>query len=219
MDSDEVVHILKRRPTRSPAAENEPLTNHLDDEDEEVAIKKRPRKSCSPAKKTPPAEDLPARSRNGTPGRTPGPRKSKTPSRKSVGKVAPPPLAPPPCAPPPLAPPPLAPPPLAPPPLAPPPCAPGAPPPPCAPGAPPPPPCAPPPPPCAPGAPPPMPAGGSKAGGPKLKPLVWNKVPKNRLKGTVWEMIKVSIHTCYTGLARRAYTVHAPCPRAVHMLS
>lgn len=35
-----------------------------------------------------------------------------------------------------------------------------------------------------------MPAGGSKAGGPKLKPLVWNKVPKNRLKGTVWEMIK-----------------------------
>ena len=183
MDSDEVVHILKRRPTRSPAAENEPLTNHLDDEDEEVAIKKRPRKSCSPAKKTPPAEDLPARSRNGTPGRTPGPRKSKTPSRKSVGKVAPPPLAPPPCAPPPLAPPPLA------------------------------------PPPCAPGAPPPMPAGGSKAGGPKLKPLVWNKVPKNRLKGTVWEMIKVSIHTCYTGLARRAYTVHAPCPRAVHMLS
>ena len=41
-----------------------------------------------------------------------------------------------------------------------------------------------------------MPAGGSKAGGPKLKPLVWNKVPKNRLKGTVWEMIKVVIHTC-----------------------
>ena len=191
MDSDEVVHILKRRPTRSPAAENKPLTNHLEDEDEEVAIKKRPRRSCTPAKKTPTAEDLPARSRNGTPGRTPGPRKTQTPSRKSLGKVAPPPLAPPPCAPPPLAPPPCAPPPLAPPPcapppLAPPPCAPGAPPPPCAPGAPPPP--APPP--------PPMPAGGSKAGGPKLKPLVWNKVPKNRLKGTVWEMIKVVIHTC-----------------------
>ena len=53
MDSDEVVHILKRRPTRSPAAENKPLSNQLDDEDEEVAIKKRPRRSCTPAKKTP----------------------------------------------------------------------------------------------------------------------------------------------------------------------
>ena len=172
MDSDEVVHILKRRPTRSPAAENKPLSNQLDDEDEEVAIKKRPRRSCTPAKKTPSAEELPARSRNGTPGRTPGLRK--TLSRKSVGKAAPPPLAPPACAPPPPLP-------GAPPP---PPCAPGAPPPPCAPGAPPP--CAPPP--------APMPTGGSKAGGPKLKPLVWNKVPKNRLKGTVWEKIKVAMH-------------------------
>ena len=176
-DSDEVVHILKRRPTRSPAAENKPLSNQLDDEDEEVAIKKRPRRSCTPAKETPTAEELPARSRNGTPGRTAGPRKTHTPSRKSVGKAAPPPLAPPPLAPPACAPPSLAPP------L-------------CAPGAPPPPPCAPgaPPPPCAP-PPPPMPTGGSKVGGPKLKPLVWNKVPKNRLKGTVWEKIKVAIHT------------------------
>ena len=86
MDSDEVVHILKRRPTRSPAAENKPLSNQLDDEDEEVAIKKRPRRSCTPAKKTPSAEELPARSRNGTPGRTPGLRK--TLSRKSVGGCA-----------------------------------------------------------------------------------------------------------------------------------
>jgi hypothetical protein len=29
-----------------------------------------------------------------------------------------------------------------------------------------------------------------KASGPKLKPLVWQKVPKNRLKGTVWNDIK-----------------------------
>ena len=28
--------------------------------------------------------------------------------------------------------------------------------------------------------------------GPMLKPLVWNKVPKNRLKGTVWQEIKES---------------------------
>ena len=38
MDSDEVVHILKRRPTRSPAAENKPLSNQLDDEDDEVCV-------------------------------------------------------------------------------------------------------------------------------------------------------------------------------------
>ena len=30
----------------------------------------------------------------------------------------------------------------------------------------------------------------SKYNGPKLKPLVWQKVPKNRLKGTIWQDIK-----------------------------
>ena len=44
---------------------------------------------------------------------------------------------------------------------------------------------------------PPPPPGGLRSGrqataGPKLKPLVWQKVPKNRLKGTVWQDIKDS---------------------------
>ena len=34
--------------------------------------------------------------------------------------------------------------------------------------------------------------GKGAAAGPKLKPLVWQKVPKNRLKGTVWQDIKDS---------------------------
>lgn len=46
---------------------------------------------------------------------------------------------------------------------------------------------APPPPP-----PPPGPIGSTVTSkiGPLLKPLVWNKVPKNRLKGTVWQEVK-----------------------------
>ena len=35
-----------------------------------------------------------------------------------------------------------------------------------------------------------MSGGKGKASGPKMKPLVWQKVPKNRLKGTVWQDIK-----------------------------
>ena len=139
MDSDEAVHILKRRP--GPADENA-RNNALDDDEDEVVIKKRPRRSKTPVKKTPPKPQTPGRARNGTPGRKP-----RTPGRAAA--APPPPAAPP--APPPAPPPPPAP-------------------------------LAPPPPPGQPST--------SKAGGPKLKPLVWNKVPKNRLKGTVWQAIK-----------------------------
>ena len=38
--------------------------------------------------------------------------------------------------------------------------------------------------------PPPPPVTGGGKSLPKLKPLVWQKVPKNRLKGTVWQDLK-----------------------------
>lgn len=52
--------------------------------------------------------------------------------------------------------------------------------------------CAPPPPAPLPPAPPPAPSlpNVQQSTGPKLKPLVWQKVPKNRLKGTIWQTVK-----------------------------
>ena len=117
------------------------------------------------------------------------------PQSSGMAALRPPPLSstgvappPPPLLPPALAPPPLPsglaapqlPPPLLSPALAPPPPR-------MAPGAPPAPPA--PPPPAPPPAPPP-PGQAGEPSGPKLKPLVWQKVPKNRLKGTVWQAVK-----------------------------
>ena len=58
-----------------------------------------------------------------------------------------------------------------------------------------------------------MPAApGSKkaAAGPKLKPLVWQKVPKNRLKGTVWGDLKEGASAAADGGAASATAISLP---------